>query len=183
MGVTPGPVRGTRAWSERFERLCRDRGIRVTPQRIAVYGLLAGDTSHPTAEAVYARLRPHMASLSLATVYRVLECLERQGLVNRISTFDGAARYEANLDRHHHFVCRLCESIIDSEAGSMEEFSLPRRAPAGFLPDEFEIRILGICSTCRRAGKSGRPVDIKRPRTIRRRDSWQHSKVQKPTKI
>lgn len=99
-----------------------------------------------------------MASLSLATVYRVLECLEREGLVHRISTFDGAARYEANSNRHHHFVCRLCDSIIDSEAGSMEEFSLPGRAPAGFVPDELEIRILGICSTCRRAGRSGRPV-------------------------
>jgi Fur family peroxide stress response transcriptional regulator len=181
-GLRPAEIGDTGAWSERFERLCRDRGIRVTPQRIAVYGLLAGDKTHPTAEAVYERLRRRMASLSLATVYRVLECLEREGLVHRVSAFDGAARYEAKLNQHHHFVCRLCDSIIDSDERIMEEFSLPRRAPAGFVPDELEMRILGICSTCRRAGRSGRTADVKQPRTRRRGDSWQHSKAQRPTK-
>jgi Fur family peroxide stress response transcriptional regulator len=182
-GARPPAIGDTDAWSERFERLCRDRGIRVTPQRVAVYGLLARDNTHPTAEAVYARLRRRMSSLSLATVYRVLECLEREGLVHRVSAFDGVARYEAKLNRHHHFVCRVCDSIIDSEDNGIEECSLPRRAPTGFVPDELEIRILGICSTCRRAGRSGRPADIKPPRTKRRGDSWQHSKAQRPTKI
>ena len=181
-GARAATIGDAEAWSERFERLCRDRGIRVTPQRIAVYGLLAVDNTHPTAEVVYERLRRRMASLSLATVYRVLECLEREGLVHRVSAFDGVARYEAKRNRHHHFVCRLCDSIIDSEDRSMEEFSLPRYAPAGFVPDELEIRILGICGTCRRTGRSGRRADVKPSRTKRRGDSWQHSKAQRPTK-
>ena len=151
-----------------FERLCRKRGIRVTPQRLAVYRLLAEDTTHPTAEYVYGRLRRRMASLSFTTVYRVLECLEREGLVRRVGAVDGAARYEANLTPHYHCLCRLCGRIIDCEDGPLQQVRLPWRAPAGFVADELEVRFLGTCSTCRRARRSGRPVDIKRQPVERR---------------
>ncbi len=153
---------------EDFERLCRERGIRVTPQRLAVYRLLAQDATHPTAEYVYGRLRRRMASLSFTTVYRVLECLEREGFVRRVGALDGAARYEANLTRHHHCVCRLCGRIIDCEDRPLQQSRLPWRAPAGFVADELEIRILGTCSMCRRARKPGRPVDVKRQPVERR---------------
>ncbi len=170
--VVPGrPVRKTRetdGWCQDFQRLCHERGIRVTPQRMAVYRLLAQDPSHPTAEAVYGKLRQSIASLSFATVYRVLECLERERFVRRLSTFDGAARYEANLTRHNHYVCRFCGQISDCEDGPLQGLSLPRHAPAGFIPDELEIRILGTCGTCRRARRSRRPLDDQRPSTKRR---------------
>jgi len=152
----------TDAACEDFERLCRERGIRVTPQRMAVYRLLAQDTTHPTAEYVYGRLRRRLASLSFTTVYRVLECLEQEGFVRRVGVFDGTARYEANLTRHHHCVCRVCGRIADFEGGSSQELGLPWPAPAGFVPDELEIRILGTCSRCHRARRSGRPADTKR---------------------
>jgi Fur family peroxide stress response transcriptional regulator len=170
----PHRTRVTDARSGDFERLCRQRGIRVTPQRMAVHRLLTRDSTHPTAEDVYGRLRRGMASLSFATVYRVLECLEREGFVRRFCSPDGAARYEANMSRHYHFVCRLCGCIIDCEDGPLRELDLPRHGPAGFVPDELEIRILGICSKCRRARRSGRPADVKRSPTKRRVESWQH---------
>ena len=174
----PGrPLRKARdadTWCEDFERLCHQRGIRVTPQRMAVYRLLAQDSTHPTAEDMYGQLRQRMPSLSFTTIYRVLECLEREGFVRRISTLDGTARYEANLTRHHHFVCRLCNRIIDCEEGPLHELRLPRHAPAGFIPDELEVRVLGICSMCRRARRSGRAVNVRRPLKKRRMESWQH---------
>ena len=72
-------------WSSEFESLCRERGIRVTPQRIAVYRAVARDLSHPTAEAVHRKLKQHFGGMSQATVYRVLEFLEREQLVRRVS--------------------------------------------------------------------------------------------------
>ncbi len=155
-------ARNTDAVCGDFEKLCRKRGIRVTPQRLAVYRLLAQDATHPSAEYVYGRLRRRMGAFSLTTVYRVLECLEREGFVRRVGTVEGAARYEANLTRHHHCVCRLCNRIIDCEDGALQQLRLPWRAPAGFVADELEIRILGTCRTCRRAQRSGRPAGTKR---------------------
>lgn len=75
-----------------FARRCRAHGVRVTTQRLAVYRALAEDPSHPTADAIYQRLRGAMPSLSPATVYRVLESLVQDGLLRRVSTTGGAGR-------------------------------------------------------------------------------------------
>jgi len=144
-------------WCEAFERTCRDRGIRVTPQRLAVYRALAEDLKHPTADHVYARLLPSMPTLSLATVYRILVSLEEEGLIRRVSTPDGVGRYDANLDTHQHLVCRVCGGITDFEEASLARIHVPRNTTPGFTAEGLDIRIIGLCDACRgSAGQSGR---------------------------
>jgi len=144
-------------WCEEFEHTCRDRGIRVTPQRLAVYRTLAEDLSHPSADQVYARLHPAMPSLSLATVYRILESLEGEGLIRRVSTLDGVGRFDANLDFHQHLVCRVCGRMTDFEEASLARIRVPRSAAPGFTAEGLDIRIIGLCDACRdSAGKAGR---------------------------
>jgi len=137
----------------RFERLCRERGIRVTAQRMAVYRALARDGSHPTADAIHARLRAGMSSLSPATVYRILEFLEREGLVRKVSTTEGAGRYDANNEPHQHLVCRICGSMTDFRMDPAAQLRLPRRGTAGFVAEDFDIRIVGTCRQCRCAAQ------------------------------
>ena len=150
----PAEVAG---WCERFENLCRERGIRVTTQRRAVYQALARDVTHPTAEAIHARLRGDMTSLSPATVYRILEFLEREGLVRRVSTTGGVGRFDANLTHHQHLVCRVCGSMTDFGQELPVQLRLPRGGTAGFVAEEFDIRIVGTCKKCRSAPQpSGR---------------------------
>ena len=134
-----------------FEARCRRRGIRVTPQRQAVYRALVGDRTHPTAEAVHAKLRLGMSSLSLATVYRILESLEAEGLVRRVSTTGSVARFDANRSRHQHLVCRICGRLTDCEEDALSRVQLPRSRFGGFMAEEIDIRIVGTCQTCRRA--------------------------------
>jgi Fur family peroxide stress response transcriptional regulator len=146
-------------WCRRFEDSCRERGVRVTAQRLAVYRALAGDTSHPTADTVHARLRRSMSSLSQATVYRILEFLENEGLVRRVSTTDGVGRFDANISRHQHLVCRICGLMRDCDEESFSRLTIPLEPAAGFLPEELDIRIVGICAECRarpEAGKRGK---------------------------
>jgi len=149
------PVAGTKGTSPTdacyrdFENECRRRGIRVTPQRMAVYRALAGDTSHPTADVLYARLRPAMSWLSLATVYRTLDSLEKEGLVRRVSTTGAVARYDANLRPHQHLVCRICGTIIDFENARLSSIALPELKSRDFLAEDLEIRVLGVCGSCR----------------------------------
>jgi Fe2+ or Zn2+ uptake regulation protein len=124
--------------------------MRMTPQRLAVYRALAEDTTHPTADAVFARLRVGMKGLSRATVYRILESLEREGFVSRVSTTGGVGRYEANLAPHQHLVCRRCGQIADMELAALTHLRLPRRGPAGFVLEALDIRVVGTCERCRR---------------------------------
>ncbi len=153
------PARDAASWVQRFEGLCRQRGIRVTAQRMAVYRALAQDRSHPTADTIHARLRAGMSSLSPATVYRILEFLEGEGLVRRVSTTEGAGRYDANLSWHQHLVCRVCGSMTDFQLEPPAQISLPREGMGGFAAEEFDIRVVGTCRQCRSAARPAKGTD------------------------
>lgn len=134
-----------------FEARCRERGVRLTPQRQAVYRALAGDPSHPTAEAVYARVRAAMPTLSQATVYRILESLESEQLVRRVSTTGAVARFDAMLEPHHHLVCRICGRMQDYFAPALAKRSLVPTDIPEFEVEELDVRLVGRCAACRRS--------------------------------
>jgi Fur family transcriptional regulator, peroxide stress response regulator len=136
-------------WCARFQELCRSRGIRITAQRLAVYRALAEDVSHPTAEALHSKLQAAMSSLSQATVYRILEFFGRERLVRRVSTTAGAGRFDANASRHQHLVCRSCGRMTDYEAKAPAVFHLPSQVIGGFVAEEVDVRIVGLCRDCR----------------------------------
>jgi Fur family peroxide stress response transcriptional regulator len=131
-----------------FARRCRAHGVRVTAQRLAVYRTLAEDPGHPTADAIYRRLRGAMPSLSPATVYRVLESLVRDGLLRRVSTTGGAGRFDANLTPHQHLICRVCGRMTDVHAPTVEVGRVAARARPRFVVEDVDIRIVGRCETC-----------------------------------
>ena len=133
----------------RFQDLCRARGIRVTAQRLAVYRALAEDTTHPTAESIHTLLRGSMSSLSPATVYRVLEFLEKEELVRRVSTTEGVSRFDSKISWHQHLVCRTCGLMMDYEQRSPPRLRLPRRGTGGFVAERYDIRVIGLCRRCR----------------------------------
>jgi Fur family peroxide stress response transcriptional regulator len=131
---------------EGFEQACRERGLRVTPQRLAVYRALASDLSHPTAESVYTKLAPKMSGLSQATVYRILELLEAEDLIRRVSGPQAIGRFDANLEPHQHILCRVCGSLSDV---SLPEFNTPDLPEVpDFAVEELDIRLVGRCHKC-----------------------------------
>jgi Fe2+ or Zn2+ uptake regulation protein len=137
-----------------FARQCRERGVRVTAQRLAVYRTLVEDQSHPTVDAIHRRLRKAMPSLSPATVYRVLESLVEDGLLRRVSTTGGAGRFDANLTPHQHLVCRVCGRMTDvpaPAAAAVRTTDVDRiavHAHPRFLVEDVDVRIVGRCETC-----------------------------------
>lgn len=132
-----------------FISQCRSRGLRVTTQRLEVFQTLAQNDNHPTAESLHARLRETMPSLSLSTVYRILESLENEGLIRRVSSTNGIVRYDGNLCPHQHLVCRRCGRMTDIEDESLSQLRLPDVHSAGFSAEELDIRIVGTCADCR----------------------------------
>lgn len=96
-------------------------GLRSTPQRELVFGVLLKQRDHPTAEEVYARVRTDLPTISLATVYNCLETLVQCNVVRAVNFERGPTRYCPNLQPHAHF--------YDEEAGQTHDIDLP----AGFL--------------------------------------------------
>ena len=140
------PAKEVDHWCAEFEKQCRARGVRVTPQRLAVYRALVQDLTHPTADSVYKRLSGHFRGLSPATVYRTLEFLERENLVRRVSAPEAVARFDANLAAHQHLVCRVCGSMADISLPELSDSKLP--TVAGFVVEELDIKLVGCCHTC-----------------------------------
>jgi Fur family transcriptional regulator, peroxide stress response regulator len=141
-------------WCAEFEESCRNRGVRVTPQRLAVYRALVQDVSHPTADSLYKRLKGNFRGLSPATVYRTLEFLERENLIRRVSAPEAVARFDANLAAHQHLVCRICGSMADISLPELSDSKLP--TVSGFVIEELDIKLVGRCGICSGAGYKNR---------------------------
>ena len=94
----------------------RERGQRVTPQRLAVARVMAGLDGHATAESVFRAVEAQMPGVSLPTVYATLELLDGLGLIRRVATERGAVVYDARTAEHHHLACRRCGAMVDVEA-------------------------------------------------------------------
>ena len=120
----------------------REQGLRVTPQRQAIFRLLQGDDTHPTVESLYDRARAEMPTISLKTVYQTVHDLEALGEVRVLDLGTGSVRVDPNVeDEHHHLVCTSCGRVRDLAvefAGLRRSSSLPprlhRRRRAGDLP-------------------------------------------------
>ena len=91
----------------------KEAGLKVTPQRIAIYRALLGTKSHPTAESICREVRASMPGLSFNTVYKTLLSLEEKGLVQRLDVGQACDRYDANTRSHIHLVCLGCGKVSD----------------------------------------------------------------------
>ena len=155
---------GTRALAAR----CRDAGLRPTPQRDAIFRALIETDEHPSPEAVYARVRSGMPSLSLATVYKTLEALVRLGLADELPARGRARRYDGNMERHHHLVCTRCGVVRDHHDATLDRLATARRV-RGFTVQRVSVHLHGLCEDCARA------VASRQPQSSRRTRAWPRS--------
>lgn len=133
-----------------FHKMCRLKGFRLTPQRLEVFSALARTSEHPSAESIHRRVVKRMPTITLDTVYRTLGTLEKEGLVVRVSVVGSTQRFEANVENHHHFVCRKCNSIIDIHSERLSHLIVEREIPAGFSVDWAQIELRGTCAKCQK---------------------------------
>lgn len=128
---------------ERLEK----SGLRVTPQRQHVYGVLLQQKDHPTAEEVFIRSKKGMPEISMATVYNCLDALVSCGVVRQVNHDRSATRYCSNMQEHHHFYCDECDGAYDIDlphGAPPPEIEIPK----GFQPTRYEINFRGLCPAC-----------------------------------
>ena len=103
----------------RFRGAVNAAGMRMTRQRRTIFKELSGRYDHPDVEQIFQAVKVHIPRLSLFTVYRTMNALESAGLIWRVATWKGHARYDANVDVHAHFLCETCGRIQDVETGEL----------------------------------------------------------------
>lgn len=136
-----------------IRRRFRERGLKVTPQRAAIYLALAESSSHPTAEDLHRRVRRRYPMVSPNTVYYTLGALRRAGLVHEVNYWHDRSRFDANLHLHHHLICLGCRTIRDIEDGALDRLSVSPRLGAGFKTLGHRVEFHGYCSACWRRKK------------------------------
>lgn len=131
---------------DRFTEACRERGMPVTHQRLAVFRALLETDSHPDADAIHKSLRGAYPTLSLGTVYKTLEMLQSLGLARAVSSPGPTRRFDGNQSPHHHLWCTRCGRLMDVELDELAQVALP--AGLDFQVTDLTIQFNGICSTC-----------------------------------
>jgi Fur family transcriptional regulator, peroxide stress response regulator len=132
-----------------FLEICRRHGVKATHQRTAILRELAGSGEHPDAETILARVRQKIPAISVDTIYRTLRLLEESGVIARVGSMRDRARFDANTDRHHHFVCTKCGMIGDFYSAAMDRLAAPREVAAMGVVEGVYVELRGICRKCR----------------------------------
>lgn len=128
----------------------KEKRLRVTPQRFAVYANLLDRTDHPTAEQILGDLNRDAPMSSQATVYSSLQALYKAGLVREVLLEEGVRRYDANVAPHHHFRCETCGTIEDIAWDDIRDLSVGGLRP-GLQVERYEVTVYGHCEACTKA--------------------------------
>lgn len=98
-----------------FREKLQEKGLKVTPQRVAIYEAIVELDNHPTAENVIDYIKKNHPNISVGTVYKVLDSLVENELLKKVKTERDIMRYDAVLSNHHHLYCAETDRIEDYE--------------------------------------------------------------------
>ena len=120
---------------------------RHSKKREAIWQALSNCKEHPSAEQIYAKLKPDYPDLSLGTVYRNLALFREEGDIISVATVAGQERFDAYTVPHAHFICQNCNAVIDVETpletDTFANIPLPGQAR------EFSLTFYGVCDNCK----------------------------------
>jgi Fur family peroxide stress response transcriptional regulator len=133
-----------------FEQVCRSAGVKLTHQRMEIFREVAQTGAHPDAETVYRGVRERIPTVSLDTVYRALWLLSDLGLITTLGPSRERTRFDANLRRHHHFVCVRCGLTRDFYSDTLDELRLPQSLNAIGRVETTYVEARGVCRECAR---------------------------------
>ena len=130
------------------DNIADNRKYNRSKQRDRILALLQENGSHPSADWLYTRLKDEFPNLSVGTIYRNLNILIDQGLINKIefgSTFD---RFDANLAPHYHFICNRCGSITDLDLPIDSSLNSRVNEQTQHTALQHKIEFYGLCDRC-----------------------------------
>lgn len=123
-----------------------EKGLKVTPQRIAILEAIIKLRNHPTAENIIEFIRKNHPNISLATVYKVLDAFVDKELINRVKTEKDIMRYDAIMESHHHIYCSdsdRIEDYTDAELSKLLNKYFESKKIPDFKIEDIKLQIIG----------------------------------------
>jgi Fur family peroxide stress response transcriptional regulator len=131
-----------------FRKVSKERGIKVTHQRLEIFLEVVDAADHPSAEDVFRRVQVRIPTVSLDTVYRTLSTFDKQSLITRVNFFEDKTRFDPKTNQHHHLVCRKCRSVMDLYWQEIDAVSFPSETYEWGRVDGRRVQLIGLCSKC-----------------------------------
>jgi Fur family peroxide stress response transcriptional regulator len=136
-----------------FVARCREQRIAVTPQRLAVIEALLASENHPSSDEICAAVHRRHPHVSLATVHRILEQFCEVGEARKVTRLHDVARYDGNVEPHHHVLCVRCRRVHDIEIPDVDKLLEGTASLGPFSLLRCSVEIEALCRECQRAEK------------------------------
>ncbi|WP_446008251.1 transcriptional repressor [Candidatus Electrothrix sp.] len=122
--------------------------LRMTHQRELILEELGNCHNHPTADALYERIKKKLPRISLATVYRNLEILSEAGMIRKLEISGRQKRFDKEIDQHDHVFCVQCRRVDDIKFDQSRLASLGEDQSLGYAISGCRVEFFGICPKC-----------------------------------
>ncbi len=129
-------------------KVFKEKKLKLTPQRIAVFKYLKSTNEHPSAETIYKALQTDYPTMSLATVYKALKTLVSVKLVQELNVGEGNFRYDANVEPHPHIQCISCGKVDDIMGVSYSSLNDSIKNYTDYEIISNQVYFYGICKDC-----------------------------------
>ena len=126
----------------------KEKKLKLTPQRLAVYNYLLNTTSHPSADIIYTDIHIQYPTMSLATVYKALKTLADVGLIQEINVGEGNFRYDGNSLSHPHVQCLGCGKVDDFKDLSLDNLNSLADEHTDYKIISNKVYFYGYCPDC-----------------------------------
>jgi len=131
---------------ERIITALKNGGLKVTPQRLAVFDAVINLNNHPGAENIAAFIKKNHPNISTGTIYKTLEALVQCGIIKKVITDRGVMRYDAIIEKHHHLYCSETDRIkdyYDNELSDIIDNYLKKKELPDFKIKDIKLHIIG----------------------------------------
>ncbi len=128
-----------------------ERGIKITPQRIAILEAVYKSNNHPSAEDIIEYIKDSNPNIAKGTVYKVLETLVLNDLIRKVKTDKDIMRYDGIVENHHHLYCSKCDLIEDYKDAELDNILkdyFKDRSIEGFRIEEIILQVRGTFDKC-----------------------------------
>jgi len=151
---------------EQMTKVLREKGCRLTPQRLALLKIIARREGHYSVDQIYELIKLDFPTTSLATIYKTLSLLKEMGEVLELNFASAGSRYNGNKPYPHpHLMCTRCGQILDSESREAAELSLEMAEKTGYQITHHQLNFFGLCPICQ---KEGQPAAVQEEKNGKR---------------
>ncbi len=126
----------------------KENGLKITPQRTAIFQELLKAKDHPTADDIHKRIVKKIPNISFDTVNRTLSTFSKIGMIKVVEGYGQARRYDPDMGIHHHFRCIRCGRIIDFHNKGYDNIAVPAEIKKRFAVTSKKVVLEGLCDTC-----------------------------------